>query len=380
MNLIDRVILEWSYRTKKGYPDLNNEDDIRVFQSLFNIDLNEEITTKNNIKAAQYIADSPSGKENNVKSFKTGKYRNRINILTIKDEDGLKKFIANIFKIKPEDVAYIAAGGPGNERNSVPALKFDSKKFGEVLVNVSTGKKGTGGKQNEEKLLNSINSLAAGGFINVIFKGKNGVSHKVDNVTGAIDASTDTKEGQKADVKLLSNQNTVGNISVKEYKNGFRWASIGGKVSEFRKNFVNKSLNDDDYPIGLIPNPESHRDDRYLMIDQNTKGRVTKIVVDNFPAIEDEKFMFGTDDPKTVIAIQDFNDSHFEFDNDSNTVTIDTQFVFTKKSQIDGSQYEPMFVIMQHKNQPYGLDFRILPAYQSKLSSQGRTIDYNEVD
>jgi len=134
MNLIDRVILEWSYRTKKGYPDLNNEDDIRVFQSLFNINLNEEITTKNNIKAAQYIADSPSGKENNVKSFKTGKYRNRINILTIKDEDGLKKFIANIFKIKPEDVAYIAAGGPGNERNSVPALRFDSKKFGEVQV------------------------------------------------------------------------------------------------------------------------------------------------------------------------------------------------------------------------------------------------------
>ena len=41
MNLIDRVILEWSYRTKKGYPDLNNEEDLRVFESMFGIDLRE---------------------------------------------------------------------------------------------------------------------------------------------------------------------------------------------------------------------------------------------------------------------------------------------------------------------------------------------------
>ena len=35
MNLIDKVILEWSYRTKKGYPDLSNEEDLRVFESIF---------------------------------------------------------------------------------------------------------------------------------------------------------------------------------------------------------------------------------------------------------------------------------------------------------------------------------------------------------
>ena len=50
MNLVDKVILEWSYKTKKGYPDINNTDDIRIFESMFGIDLTEEITTKNNIK------------------------------------------------------------------------------------------------------------------------------------------------------------------------------------------------------------------------------------------------------------------------------------------------------------------------------------------
>lgn len=380
MNLIDKVILEWSYRTKKGYPDINNKEDMRLFESMFGIDLREEITTKNNIKAAEYIANSALGQQNNVKSFKSGKYRNRINITTIKDEDGIKNFVANVFNIKPDDIVVIPGGGPGNERNSVPALRFTTKQFGEVQVNVSTGKKGTGGKDNEAKLFNTINSIAAGDFINVLFKGNNSVNYTVENVTSARDASTETKEGTKADVQLFSNENLVGNISVKEYQKGFRWASIGGKVADFRKNFVNKALTDDKYPIGLLPNPESHRDDRYLMIDKKTEKRVTKVVVDNFPEIEDEKFIFGTDNPKTVVAIQDFNDSHFDFDNETNTLTIETEFVFTKKSQIDGSKYEPFFVIMQHINQPYGLDFRILPAYKANLTSAGREIDYKQVD
>jgi len=41
MNLIDKVILEWSYKTKRGYPDINNEDDMRIFESLFGFNLKE---------------------------------------------------------------------------------------------------------------------------------------------------------------------------------------------------------------------------------------------------------------------------------------------------------------------------------------------------
>lgn len=43
MNLIDRVILEWSYRTKKGYPDINNREDMRIFESMFGYDFTQPI-------------------------------------------------------------------------------------------------------------------------------------------------------------------------------------------------------------------------------------------------------------------------------------------------------------------------------------------------
>ena len=35
MNLIDRTILEWAWMSEKGYPDLDNENDLKVFESVF---------------------------------------------------------------------------------------------------------------------------------------------------------------------------------------------------------------------------------------------------------------------------------------------------------------------------------------------------------
>lgn len=45
MNLIERVILEWSYRCEKGYPDFANEKDMNLFESLFGFRLDEVVLT-----------------------------------------------------------------------------------------------------------------------------------------------------------------------------------------------------------------------------------------------------------------------------------------------------------------------------------------------
>ena len=42
MDLLDKVLLEWSSRTEKGYPDLNNEQDLAIFESMFGFNLNEQ--------------------------------------------------------------------------------------------------------------------------------------------------------------------------------------------------------------------------------------------------------------------------------------------------------------------------------------------------
>jgi hypothetical protein len=58
MNLIDRVLLEWSFKTKKGYPDINSEEDLSLFESMFGFD-----PTVNELKKLDYDILTPEAKE-----------------------------------------------------------------------------------------------------------------------------------------------------------------------------------------------------------------------------------------------------------------------------------------------------------------------------
>tara|TARA_R110001632_G_scaffold164530_2_gene283003 strand:- start:3 stop:1055 length:1053 start_codon:yes stop_codon:yes gene_type:complete len=49
MNTIDKVLLEWSLKTDKGYPDLNSKEDMDLFESMFGIRLNEEQTSTDGV-------------------------------------------------------------------------------------------------------------------------------------------------------------------------------------------------------------------------------------------------------------------------------------------------------------------------------------------
>ena len=41
MDLVDKIIKEWSWRCAKGYPQLDSEEDLRILEGLFNINLTE---------------------------------------------------------------------------------------------------------------------------------------------------------------------------------------------------------------------------------------------------------------------------------------------------------------------------------------------------
>ena len=58
MNLIDRVLLEWSYKTKKGYPDINNQEDMALFESMFGFNILENAFER---EVRQKILDVSSG-------------------------------------------------------------------------------------------------------------------------------------------------------------------------------------------------------------------------------------------------------------------------------------------------------------------------------
>ena len=390
MNLIDKVILEWSYRTKKGYPDLNNEEDLRVFESIFGFSLNEIYNRSKSIAAAQDFADSPTAEKLDIKKFKSGKYANRINSTEVKDLEVLKGLLAKHFNVPEEEITFHKPGEGLASKDSVPGFQLDTEKYGDVYISISTGKKGTGGLKAEVSLTNGVNNYTKNiETISVrLTDGKRDAV--VEGVMSAKQVGAQTADGSKSDVSFYAQPNgkgaPIGNISVKEdgrTASDFRWASVNNDKTPFRKAFVDRALNDESFPIELRRTGhhlDTDKSPKYQMYKRGTDERVTIVVVEDAPTDANEDYLFGTDQPKTIIVTRSFKDDDFEYNDDTRVLTIKCSSVYTDIDQIQGTEVEPAFTVTQHQKQPYGLDFRIVPQGMAKYGSRAKGINIKYTD
>lgn len=380
MNLIDKVILEWSYRTKKGYPDINSQEDMALFESMFGFSLKEEVSNKlGTTKAVQKIV-SKFGSQYTIQALPSKK--NRLSAPGIKDSETIVKVINGTFG---EDSKFNGVNISGPRQNGNPSGKFsmftfDTDEFGEVNIVASFSPPGGAGVKNEVHLVNAVKRHLdeAEGPLDVVFKGS-GRSYEMKNVTGVKKVGTELPAGWKADVQFYSGDNTVGNISVKQ-DGSFRWESINNNNTPFRENFVNSALTDNNFPVDLRRS-EIYTDEkpRYLMFRKGTDKRITKVLVNNAPTDANELYTFGKDDPKTVIAGKTFDPEEIQgFTLTGNKLVIDVTTLYTDYSQLPDN-LSPVFTVEQHSNLPYGLDFRIVPNEKAKLSANGVAIDYTDV-
>ena len=381
MNLIEKAILEWSYRTKKGYPDLKNEEDLRVFESIFGFSLKEEVENKRGtIKAVEKIV-SKFGSKYDIKPLPSKP--NRLSAPDIKDSSEIENLINGTFG-EDEKFNGITISGPrqnGNPSGKFSMYSFSTDEFDTVHIVASYSPPGGAGVKNEVHLVNAVQRHLdeTEGPLTVVFKGS-GRTFEMKNVTGVKKVGTELPSGWKADVQFYSEGNTVGNISVKQ-DGSFRWESVNNNDTPFRENFVNYALTNPNFPIDLKPN-EHHTDEkpRYLMYRAGTDNRITKVLVKNAPTDANELFTFGKDNPKTVIVGKTFDPNETEgFTLTGNKLVIDVTTLYTDYSQLPDS-LEPVFTVEQHANLPYGLDFRIVPKEKAKLSANGIEIDYTDVD
>jgi len=392
MEIVDRILLEWSYRCEKGYPDLNNEEDLKIFEEVFKMDLKEEISNKTNIAAAQDFANSSAANANSITNFTTGKYRNRLNSLKVKDMDQIKKMLKIHFNLSDEDITLHEAGQGLAAKDSVPGFELETEKFGRVYIAVSISKKGVGGLEAEYALANGINNVTerTGPVTVKLTSGKRDVVIKGVASAKKVGSRQEVK-GAKADVTLYSEPDAKGtvlaNISVKEdgrTESEFRWASINNNKTPFRAAFANKALNDKSFPIELKRTGhhlDTDKSPKYEMFKRGTDDRITLVVVEDAPTDANENYLFGTDEPKTTIATRSFKDSDFEYDNNTGVLTVKCTSLHTDISQIQDTVVEPAFVVTQHQTQTYGLDFRIIPRKTAEFGprAKGLYIKYTDV-
>jgi hypothetical protein len=386
MDTFDKFFKKFAYKFDKGYPDMNNSQDVLLLENILSKVIGKEIVLNEfnkpgSIQAAKDFVDNSSfAKSNDVKRFTSGKYANRINSSKVKDFDEIKDALIDYFNISEDDIEKIDAGAGPAANDSVAGFLLNTKEFGEIYISVSVGKKGLGGKLNEKNFNSNINQYASKENpikVKLIASDK---TLEYSNVAEAIDVAGGTQNKLKADTALLSpSGGKVANISLKQSE-GFRWAALNNDDTDFRQKFLDAAFNNPNFPIELKPNPEFPGKERYEMFKKGTDQRITLVIVTDAPYTKDPKNIFGTDNPKTIVVGRTFKPEDFKFDENTNTLDIKVDHIYENLEEINGSPFEPVFVIAQHSGNPYGLDFRAYPKFMAKLSKKGTGIEIKYSD
>jgi hypothetical protein len=328
-DVFDIFFKKFAYKFPKGYPDMNNQQDVLLLESLLEklnipkydlILINEAASDiKNELIDAGYAPEDIV-----IKSSK------QIRLLTKGNErkSTMDKLVT--------DLGYTY--NPNFKGSSLGAVITDD---GTAIIVKPKERQGglSAGLDNEQALVDGINQYTSGGPINVIFKGEN-KTLTYNNVSSAKSVGTDTAGGKKADVQLLGEEgNVIANISLKK-ANASMWESADRRYKDLINKLSQKLINNPFLTIGLR---KTEKEGIYHLYNPKTNTDLSGIIITNLPNNENESIVFGTDKPKTVVIKQTFSPNDFSFSDP--TLTIKSEVIFTDLSDVEGTEYEPILVL-----------------------------------
>lgn len=387
MNVIDKILLEWSYRCHDGIVDLNNEDKVIILREMLDEESNNNLDMffEANMspladEAIQFIKDQYKFDDSNFKPKSSSSFSI---LLPDKFKFSRTELMSDLQKLNSDFQFDQGSIGKGS---SVGRLIFKNK----VIIYVKFAK-GQGnessGKINESAfftLINSHISTNEDGTVNpitVILKSAT-KTLQFDDIIECIDSSkTEATEYAKADAQLINSSNKIAaNISLKK-KNAIRWESSKTRFADLFKSFINKALNGQLKDIGLQPIQGAKN--KYKLYNPTTNQTLSKVVVTNIPETDNNSIIFGKEDnPKTIVVKEDFeNFTNYTFNN--NILTINCDKIYTSVDDIMNTNDEPVFAFSNHIGQAYGIEFRVFSKgalyNEDKLKGSSAEVDYNNI-
>ena len=374
MDVVTEFINRISYKFPKGYPDINDQADKALLESLMG--LNEEVPNMSGTKKAVAFITQKVGDEYGVKPLPSKP--NRLSAPGVKDSKVFVDIIKKTFG-EDTDVKVLEPRQGSNPSGKFPMFQFDTEDFGQINMLASFSAPGGAGKTNEAVFIETLNKLIteAGESAKIVINSSD-YTETFDNITQVEDSSkTGAGKGDKSDAQFLSGGKVIANISLKQ-DGGFRWASVSSNFPDFIKTFQEKAFAGEIDGFELKPNPEIKG--KYLMYNSKTGDRVTKVVIPDF--IEDndqiESFVFGPENPKVIVVSRSWKENDFKLDED--TITVQATHIYKSIDDIEKGGIAPVFTIAQHQNKPIGLDYRIYPENMTKIGPRSKGIELSVSD
>jgi len=379
MNVIDKILNEWSFRCHDGIVDVNNPIKLSILQEIISeYELEEAMLSLNTIKKRpDQFANIFYSKE----PFKLG-------------DKGEDDFVAGavvigdeIFKSNQPEEKSNLIGAFRNATNARNIRIIGQLNGQETAISISAiyksanlgGQAGGGaGVSNEKELVNAINSFIEqnNGPIDVKFIDKDNKEIFIPDVKEASGmGTTGSKIGLKGDV-ILTTLNGEQNISVKK-DSPYWWSSERKNFNDLLNKFIEAGKKGEIPKLEIKLNPLQPK--ILDMIDPEDERRYGRVFILNYPGIQDnlENITFGPD--KAKIIQRSFSSTDYSFEN--GVLTIKTTRNMNDVDDLKSDDM-PIILLARHENQTYGIDFRTIPLKQAKLEPTrgGKTLvlDYTK--
>jgi len=362
MDSLDIFFKKFSYKFDKGYPDMNNEQDILLLESLLNklgINLKEgkaedKVEAKEILKRELNLSDSDF-KDSGLNFYVLVPGRER---LAFVDK------IENIDTGTDKKFEYISTP---TAFSSIGYFNYGQSKFG-----IKPGEKqGTGapGLGNEDVFVNEINKFLEDGPKDVkIVAGDKTLVFK--DVTQVMGTGLSTGDYSKSDANFYDGNKDLGGVSLKK-DNAIYWESADVRFKDEVKNLVDAiisgKLGDE---VSYVPLKDAKGNPDPVVIKMYNKKEdkpIAGVIVDDLPETEVEQVIFGNDN--VPVVIKTYRPSDFKLEGD--TIVVNATKIYKTLDDVEKDNALPVLNIRHDKTRRITRGLRALLQTQKSVFKDG---------
>ena len=367
MDIFDKFFKKFAYKFDKGYPDMNNQSDVQLLESILSKALNEKFSftltegkaedrneAKDILKKELSLSDSDF-KDTGLNFYVLVPNSERMNTI---DK------IENINTGTDKKFDYISTP---TSFSSIGYFMYGQSKFGIKPSEKQGGK--SAGLGNEDVFVSEINNLLQDGpkDVKIVAEDK---TVNFSNVTQVIGTGLSTGEYSKSDANFYDGDKDLGGVSLKK-DNAIYWESADVRFSQEVKNLldaiVSGKLGDE---VSYVPLKDSRGNpdpDIIRMYNKKDDKPIAGIIVDDLPEQDTKQVIFGNDE--VPVIKRTFRPSDFKVEGD--TIIINASKIYEDLDDVEKDQALPVLNIRHDKTRRSSRGLRALLQTQSSILKNG---------
>ena len=365
MNIFDKFFQQYSYKFDKGYPDMNNAQDVLLLETLLSEVLGEKFNleegkSEDRDEAKDILKKNLSLSDSDFKDSGLNFYVLVPNSQRMNTVDNIE----NIDTGTDKKFKYISTP---TSFSSIGYFMYGQSKFGVKPIEKQGGK--SAGLDNEDVFTSEINNLLQDGPKDVkITSGENTVNF--NNVTQVVGTGLSTGDYSKSDANFYDGKKDLGGVSLKK-DNAIYWESadvrFGPEVKNLLSAIIDGSLGDE---ISYVPLKDARgKEDPVIIRMYNKKDDkpIAGIIVDDLPEQDVKQVIFGSDE--VPVIKRTFRPSDFKVEGD--TIIVNASKIYEDLDDVEKDQSLPVLNIRHDKTRRSSRGLRALLQTQNSILKDG---------